>query len=181
MPRLTLAPVRGFAIALNRGCSGQDPFVIAIAMVKSARSSLRRNRGNIAKPRIPDVCDALDVHCLTLMEYIEAQGWTFSACAAAGDRTPVRQRAKNLPRQARTGWTGRHRTNMQTSLTWTYGTQQNTSPHCPAPWGSSGLPVTLAAMCAGSRASVQQQLRFSRCQRRRQSLSTYVRRVLAMS
>ena len=35
MPRLTLAPVRGFAIALNRGCSGQDPFVIAIAMVKS--------------------------------------------------------------------------------------------------------------------------------------------------
>lgn len=28
------APVRGFAIALNRGCSGQDPFVIAIAMVK---------------------------------------------------------------------------------------------------------------------------------------------------
>ena len=38
---------------------------------------------------------------------------------AAGDRTPVRQRAKNLPSQARTGWTGRHRTNMQTSLTWT--------------------------------------------------------------
>ena len=35
MPRLTLAPVRGFAIALNRGCSGQDPCVIAIAMVKS--------------------------------------------------------------------------------------------------------------------------------------------------
>ena len=94
--------------------------------------------GNIAKPRIPDVCDALGVHCLTLMEYIEAQGWTFSACAAAGDRTPVRQRAKNLPRQARTGWTGRHRPDMQTSLTWTYGTQQNTSPHCPAPWGSSG-------------------------------------------
>jgi hypothetical protein len=27
--------VRGFAIALIRGCSGQDPFVIAIAMVKS--------------------------------------------------------------------------------------------------------------------------------------------------
>jgi len=84
------------------------------------------------------VCDALGVHCLTLMEYIEAQGWTVSACAAAVDRTPVRQRAKDLPRQARTGWTGRHRPDMQTPLTWTYGTQQNTSPHCPVPWGSSG-------------------------------------------
>ena len=83
------------------------------------------------------MCDALGVHCLTLMEYIEAQGWTVSACAAAGDRTPVRQRAKDLPRQARTGWTVRHRPDMQTPLTWTYGAQQNTSPHCPVPWGSS--------------------------------------------
>jgi hypothetical protein len=44
MPRLTLAPVRGFAIALNRGCSGQDPFVIAIAMVKSGTVGTGRNR-----------------------------------------------------------------------------------------------------------------------------------------
>ena len=116
----------------------QDPFVIAIAMVKSGTVVTEETDGNIAKPRIPDVCDALGVHCLTLMEYIEAQGWTVSACAAAGDRTPVRQRAKDLPRQARTGWTGRHRPDMQTPLTWTYGTQQNTSPHCPVPWGSSG-------------------------------------------
>ena len=38
-------------------------------------------------------------------------------------RMRVRQRAKNLPRQARTGWTGRHRLDMRTSLTGTYGTQ----------------------------------------------------------
>src|SRR6185437_10289791 len=81
---------------------------------------------------------ALGVHCLTLIEYIEADGWTFLSVCGCGDRAPVRQRAKNLPRQARTGWTGRHRQDMQTSLTCTYGTQQNTSPHCPAPWGSSG-------------------------------------------
>ena len=122
--------------------SGGDPFVIALAMVKSGTVvTEEKPTGNIAKPRIPDVCDALGVHCLTLMEYIEAQGWTFSACAAAGDRTPVRQRAKNLPRQARTGWTRRHRPDKQTPLTWTYGTQQNTSPHCPAPWGLSGCGV----------------------------------------
>ena len=83
MPRLTLAPVRGFAIALNRGCSGQDPFVIAIAMVKSGTVVTEETDGNIAKPRIPDVCDARGVHCLTLMGYIEALGWTFSACAVA--------------------------------------------------------------------------------------------------
>ena len=78
MPRLTLAPVCGFAIALNRGCSGQDPFVIAIAMVKSGTVvTEEKPTGNIAKPRIPDVCDALGVHCLTPKEYIEAQGRTF--------------------------------------------------------------------------------------------------------
>jgi hypothetical protein len=131
--------VRGFAIALNRGCSGQDPFVIAIAMVKSGTVVTEEKLMATSPSRkFPMSATRSAWHCLTPIEYIEAQGWTFSACAAAGDRTPVRQRAKNLPRQARTGWTGRHRPDMQTSLTWTYGTQQNTSPHCPLPWGSSG-------------------------------------------
>src|SRR4029077_13870936 len=101
--------------------------------------------GYIAKPRIPYVCDALGVHCLTLMEYIEAQGWTVSACAAAGDRTPVRQRAKDLPRQARTGWTVRHRPDMQTPLTWTYGTQQNTSPQLSCSLGVKWSQVQIQA------------------------------------
>ena len=34
-------------------------------------------RGNLTSPRIPDVCGDLGVPCLNLMEYIEAQGWTF--------------------------------------------------------------------------------------------------------
>ena len=58
--------------------SGGDPFVIALAMVKSGTVvTEEKPTGNIAKPRIPDVCDALGVHCLTPKEYIEAQGRTF--------------------------------------------------------------------------------------------------------
>lgn len=38
----------------------------------------------------------------------------------SGKRQPIRQRAKNLPRQARTGGAGRHGPDAQTSLTWTY-------------------------------------------------------------
>jgi Domain of unknown function (DUF4411) len=58
--------------------SGGDPFVIVLAMVKSATVvTEEKPTGNIAKPRIPDVCDALGVHCLTPKEYSEAQGWTF--------------------------------------------------------------------------------------------------------
>ena len=49
-----------------------------LAMVKSGTVvTEEKPTGNIAKPRIPDVCDALGVHCLTPKEYIEAQGWTF--------------------------------------------------------------------------------------------------------
>ena len=103
--------------------SGGDPFVIALAMVKSGTVvTEEKPAGNIAKPRIPDVCDALGVHCLTPKEYIEAQGGRSERVRLRGISTPFRQRAKNLPRQARTGRTGRHRPDMQTSLTWTYGT-----------------------------------------------------------
>lgn len=58
--------------------SAADPFVIALAMVNNATVVTQETAsGNIEKPRIPDVCDALGVPWLTLMGYIEAQGWTF--------------------------------------------------------------------------------------------------------
>ena len=42
--------------------SGVDPFVIALAMVNQDTVVTEENAtGNIAKPRIPDVCDALGV------------------------------------------------------------------------------------------------------------------------
>jgi hypothetical protein len=33
--------------------------------------------GRIDRPRIPDVCNAIGVPCLTLMDYIEEQGWSW--------------------------------------------------------------------------------------------------------
>ncbi len=58
--------------------SGADPFVIALAMANQGTVvSEETASGNIDKPRIPDVCAAIGVPCLTLMDYIEAQGWTF--------------------------------------------------------------------------------------------------------
>jgi hypothetical protein len=33
--------------------------------------------GNLAKPRIPDVCDAVGVKRLNLIGFVGQQGWTF--------------------------------------------------------------------------------------------------------
>lgn len=58
--------------------SAADPFVIALAMVNNGTVVTQETAtGHIEKPRIPDVCDALGVPWLTLMGFIEAQGWTF--------------------------------------------------------------------------------------------------------
>jgi predicted nucleic acid-binding protein len=58
--------------------SAADPFVIALAMVHNGTVVTDETaRGNLTSPRIPDVCGDLGVPCLNLMEYIEAQGWTF--------------------------------------------------------------------------------------------------------
>jgi predicted nucleic acid-binding protein len=58
--------------------SAADPFVIALAMVRNGTVVTEETaRGNVTNPRIPDVCGDLGVPCLNLMEYIEAQGWTF--------------------------------------------------------------------------------------------------------
>jgi len=64
--------------------------VIALAMVKSGTVvTEEKPTGNIAKPRIPDVCDALGVHCLTPKEYIEAQGVdVLNVCGCGGSAHP---------------------------------------------------------------------------------------------
>ena len=58
--------------------SAADPFVIALAMVNNGTVVTEENAtGNMNRPHIPDVCSDLGVPYLNLMEYIEAQGWTF--------------------------------------------------------------------------------------------------------
>lgn len=64
------------------GVGGQrsmaDPFVIALAMVRSGAVVTEEiETGNINRPKIPDVCRAIGVSCINLMEFIEDQQWIF--------------------------------------------------------------------------------------------------------
>ncbi len=60
------------------GRNGADPFVIALAMVNhGAVVTDETFSGNLNKPRIPDVCQALSVPCMTVMDFVEAQHWSF--------------------------------------------------------------------------------------------------------
>ena len=44
-------------------------------MWRSTHAAHHATSGNLDKPRIPDVCEALGVPCLTLMSFIEEQAW----------------------------------------------------------------------------------------------------------
>jgi hypothetical protein len=58
--------------------SAADPFVIALAKVRGASVvTSERPSGSLDKPKIPDVCDAMGVPCLSMMEMMEAEGWSF--------------------------------------------------------------------------------------------------------
>lgn len=55
-----------------------DPFVVALAQVRSGTVVTEETpTNNLTKPRIPDVCAALNVPCLNLVGFIKSQGWTF--------------------------------------------------------------------------------------------------------
>jgi hypothetical protein len=66
-------------IHVGRGRSGADPFVIALARLNGADCSVvcEEGSGSLTKPRMPDVCAALGVRCIRLVEMIREQGWTF--------------------------------------------------------------------------------------------------------
>ena len=60
------------------GRSAADPFVVALAQIEECTviTGERRTR-NADRPNIPDVCDALDIPCITLLDLMRAEGWTF--------------------------------------------------------------------------------------------------------
>jgi hypothetical protein len=60
------------------GRSSADPFVVALAMVHEGTVVTQEQRRSLSKPRIPDVCDALGVRCISLPEFVDEQGWTVS-------------------------------------------------------------------------------------------------------
>jgi hypothetical protein len=58
--------------------SGADPFVIGLAMVEGCTVVTgERLSGSLEKPRIPDVCGALEVPCLDLLGLFRQQNWRF--------------------------------------------------------------------------------------------------------
>lgn len=55
-----------------------DPFVIGLALaIGGVVVTEETPSGNLDKPRIPDVCKELGVPCLSLVRFIQAQGWSF--------------------------------------------------------------------------------------------------------
>lgn len=64
-------------VGTGSGRNTADPFVIALARVRGGVVVTEERRKSIARPKIPDVCDALGVRCLTLVEFVREQGWTF--------------------------------------------------------------------------------------------------------
>jgi hypothetical protein len=64
-------------LGTGKGRNGADPFVIALALARDGVVVTEENRGSLTNPKIPVVCDAMGVRCLTLVQFIGEQGWTF--------------------------------------------------------------------------------------------------------
>ena len=58
--------------------SGADPFVIALAQIhRAAVVTYERPTNSLTRPKIPDVCRALGIRCITFLELLREQGWVF--------------------------------------------------------------------------------------------------------
>lgn len=65
-------------IDTRRGRSGADPFVIALAKVRgSAVITGETPSGSLNRPKIPDVCRAIGVEPIGLLDLIRREGWVF--------------------------------------------------------------------------------------------------------
>lgn len=62
----------------RKGRKEADPFVIAVA--KLNKCTVVTNEiltTNLRKPNIPDVCNAMTVQCVNILQLIQAEGWVF--------------------------------------------------------------------------------------------------------
>jgi hypothetical protein len=66
-PRLVMQKKQRFAA---------DPFVIALAKhLRVPVVTEERMTGSMQRPNIPDVCNVVDVECMSLLDMIRAQNW----------------------------------------------------------------------------------------------------------
>jgi hypothetical protein len=56
--------------------NGADPFVIALAHARGGTVVTQEVPRHLNKPRIPDVCAALQIPWMTLPQFVNSQGWT---------------------------------------------------------------------------------------------------------
>jgi hypothetical protein len=70
------AILRHHGTMLRAGRSGADPFVIALARLNTCTVVCEERRKPSA-PRIPDVCDALGVRCVPLLELVRERGLNY--------------------------------------------------------------------------------------------------------
>lgn len=64
-------------IHAGRGRSGADPFVIGLAKVNGCTVVTEEGNGSTRHPKIPDVCNALGIRCIRLIELIRENGWVY--------------------------------------------------------------------------------------------------------
>jgi hypothetical protein len=57
--------------------SGADPFVIAVARLGNALVVTGEVQGTDARPRIPFVCAELGLECISFLDLIKAERWSF--------------------------------------------------------------------------------------------------------
>jgi hypothetical protein len=55
-----------------------DPFVIALAAQRSCPVVTQEQGGSATKPRIPFVCTARGVACMSILDVIRNEGWRFN-------------------------------------------------------------------------------------------------------
>lgn len=56
--------------------SGGDPWVIALAQARGwTVVTAEKPSGNLAKPKIPDVCKDLSIPCIEVVDFFRKQGW----------------------------------------------------------------------------------------------------------
>jgi hypothetical protein len=71
--------MKGFPrlVDTKKGRSVGDPFVIAVAQVRNLTVITGENAtGKREVPRIPDVCDALGIRWIRMLDFFREQGWT---------------------------------------------------------------------------------------------------------
>jgi hypothetical protein len=55
-----------------------DPFVIGLAQVRGIPVVTAERGGSEKTPKIPYVCGALGIRCLSVVDFIRAEGWQFT-------------------------------------------------------------------------------------------------------